>query len=367
MRGCMASDLLPEIPRVRRELQRQRSSWRPAHRLRAPLTIDERLRAAGLPPLTRPMWLEIDVAALVGNVAAIREACRRRGRPSGPWSRQTATATAWRWLPGRSWRVAPTGCAWRHWTRRMALRAAGIEGPVLILYPVPADTAEDAARQGFQLAVSTLEGATALADQWVESGAAASRGPAAAPPRGRDRPGQDGCRAVRDRDGHGASRVPGISVAAVWSHLATPDDARMSSDQEQHLADAVRLRGPGCRRTHPSATSPRPVGCSPGAVWARPWSVPASSPTGSHPTPDAPSLPGVRPAMRLVARAMRIVTVPDRDARWLRRDLGRRPRVTHRDPARGLRRRLRPFPVRGTGPGPGARVRRSWGSWPWTR
>ena len=44
--------------------------------------MDERLGAAGLPHLSRPMWLEIDAQALAGNVAAIR---RQVGRQTAVW------------------------------------------------------------------------------------------------------------------------------------------------------------------------------------------------------------------------------------------------------------------------------------------
>ena len=46
---------------------------------------------------------------------------------------------------------------------------------VLILYPVPVEAAEEAARRGFELAVSTTEGASALADRWVGSGCGRAR------------------------------------------------------------------------------------------------------------------------------------------------------------------------------------------------
>ena len=272
------------------------------------MTIDERLRAAGLPPLTRSMWLEIDVTALAGNVVAIRQ---RVGAGTAVWPVVKADGyghglevAARAFLAGGA-----DGVCVATLDEAVALRSAGIEGPVLILYPVPPETADYAARLGFQLAVSTLEGAIALADHWVGS-AAAARG---AHLRlhleietGLTRMGvaPSEVATVMQRLG-----VPGLSVAAVWSHLATPEDPRVSGDQEQHLADALRhaaLAATDPPASHLAATGGLLTGRGLGQAMLRPGLIVY----GVTPAPEQPPPPGVRPAMRLVARAMRILSVP---------------------------------------------------------
>ena len=103
--------------------------------------------------------------------------------------------------------------------------------------------------------------------------------------------------------------VPGLTVAALWSHLATPEDPVMSGEQEQRLADAIAAAGQGgtgVPLSHLAATGGLLTGRGLGRAMVRPGLLAYGVP----PTPDAPPFPGLRPAMRLKARAMRIVTVP---------------------------------------------------------
>ena len=89
-----------------------------AHRgatIRAP--IEARLAAAGLPPLPRLAWLEIDQDALSANVARHPPPGRPASRASPPSSRPTATATAWRSPHAPSWPAAPACSAWPRSTR----------------------------------------------------------------------------------------------------------------------------------------------------------------------------------------------------------------------------------------------------------
>ena len=86
-------------------------------RTRWPGRIEDRLAAAGLPPLPRTAWIEIDLEALAGNLAVAR-ALAGPGSSSSRSSRPTPTATGWSRSPGRWSRRAPTGCASRRSTRR---------------------------------------------------------------------------------------------------------------------------------------------------------------------------------------------------------------------------------------------------------
>ena len=88
--------------------------------------IEAGLAAAGLPPLPRTAWLEIDLDRLAGNLAAIRRLPPRRRLASSPSSRPTRTATAPRWSPRGS--SGPARRAVRGHARRGA-RPAGRRRP----------------------------------------------------------------------------------------------------------------------------------------------------------------------------------------------------------------------------------------------
>ena len=121
------------------------------------MSIDDRLHQAGLPRLVRPAWLEIDVAALTDNLAAIRA---RVGPAVGVWPAVKADGY------GHGLEVAARtfleagadGVCVASLDEAMAIRAAAIDGPVLVLYPVPATAAELAAREGFELTIATSRG-----------------------------------------------------------------------------------------------------------------------------------------------------------------------------------------------------------------
>ena len=273
-----------------------------------PLDIDARLRLAGLPPLTRPMWLEIDVPALAGNLAAIR--------------RQVATGTAvWPVVKadgyGHGLEVAARaflaagadGVCVATMDEAVALRAAGIDGGVLILYPVPAETADEAASRGFQLVVSTVDGARELADRWVGSGAAARGIRLRVHVEIETGLARMGVRSTEPTAVMARLAVPGLAVTGVWSHLSTPEDPVASAAQEQCLADAEHVaRGDGAdpRASHLAATG----GLLTGRGLAQAMIRPGLIAYGVLPTADPPPFPGLRPAMRLKARAMRMMTVP---------------------------------------------------------
>ena len=108
-------------------------------------------RAAGLPPLPRTAWLEIDLDALRGNLAVAARAGRTGRRRSGRSSRPTPTGTGRCRSPSRSRRPVPTASASRPSTRRSSCARAAFAAPILVLYPVPAAWAADAARLGIAI------------------------------------------------------------------------------------------------------------------------------------------------------------------------------------------------------------------------
>jgi len=102
--------------------------------------------------------------------------------------------------------------------------------------------------------------------------------------------------------------APGLTLAGIWSHLAIPEDAVMSSAQEGRLAEAVEAAGHTSRdayASHLAATGGLLTRRGLGLGMVRPGLLAY----GVTPTSDAPPFPGLLPALRLKASAMRIETV----------------------------------------------------------
>ncbi len=116
--------------------------------------IEGRLAAAGLPPLPRTAWLEIDLDALTANL-------RLLGRLAGPGVPLRPVVKADAYGHGavpvaRALEAAGAdGFCVAAMDEAMELRAGGVERPILVLYPVPAAWAADAARN--QIAVTASD------------------------------------------------------------------------------------------------------------------------------------------------------------------------------------------------------------------
>jgi alanine racemase len=122
-----------------------------------PESIDDRLRAAGLPTLPRPVWLEIDLAALANNVAVIREMV-------GPNVDVSAVVKADAYGHGSTqvaFAIESAGvdrlCV-ASLDEALALRAAGVEVPMLVLFPIPVDGIAEAAKARIQVSASDPAG-----------------------------------------------------------------------------------------------------------------------------------------------------------------------------------------------------------------
>ncbi len=265
-----------------------------------------------------------------------------------------------------SWRAGAHGVCVATLDEALSIRAAGIGGPVLVLYPVPAAAAEAAAGWGCELTVSTAEDAAALAGlEDVGRGRPWHR--AARPRRDRDRADPDGHRARRRRlrSCPPGTRRPRV-VVATWSHLASPEDPMTSAAQESRLARRVaaahdagppgRCQPPcGVRRAAHRSRSGRIDG--PARVRSR---------TVCH--PPGPVTCSRACALRCVSRRTRCVSldVPAGTAVGYGGTWTAPRRSRHRHPARRLRRRLRRAPSRVRRCWSAAAARRSWESSPWT-
>jgi alanine racemase len=204
-------------------------------------TIPDRLREAGLPPLPRRAWLEIDTEALRGNVAAVRSLL-----PSA--TRLAAVVKADGYGHGlevaaRTFEAAGVDvlCV-AGLDEAMQLRAAGIGVPLLSLYAIPARAAADAARAGIEVVVATMDDMTELSHAWTESAGIRGGAPLRVHLEIETGLGRAGIRpdeivAFTDR----LAATPGIDLVGLWSHLSEPADAAFAAFQAERLGTAAQV------------------------------------------------------------------------------------------------------------------------------
>lgn len=131
-------------------------------------SIDERLAAAGLPPLPRRVWAEIDEDALTNNVGVFRELV-------GPGVELSAVVKADAYGHGllpvaRVFTAAGVDrlCV-ASLDEALALRAAGIEADILVLFKIPPHGLADAARHSIHISVTDIGTVEAL-ERPIEDG-----------------------------------------------------------------------------------------------------------------------------------------------------------------------------------------------------
>ncbi len=203
--------------------------------------IEARLRAAGLPPLPRTAWLEIDLARLAGNVRAIVAAL-----PAGTLVEAVVKANAYGHgavpVAHAALAAGARGLCVATLDEALALRAAGIAAPILILFPVPPDGVAEAARAGIALAAGDSV-------VWARGLAAYVR----ARRRARGRLGElavhVGIETGLGRDGlepddavaavRALAAVPGTHFDGAWSHLQAPEDADRTARQVARFEAAL--------------------------------------------------------------------------------------------------------------------------------
>jgi alanine racemase len=205
----------------------------------APRTpVEQRLEAAGLPPLARMAWLEIDLDALLGNLATLRAAV-------GPGVRVEPVVKADAYGHGavpvaRALEAAGVdGMSVATMDEAVELRDAGITSPLLVLYPVPAAWLGEAAARGIAVALGGGD-AAAEALAAVRATASVDRPPLEVHVEVETGLGRGG---VLPRDAEGALAAvlatPGVRLAGVWTHLAAADDNALTVEQDHRFTAAL--------------------------------------------------------------------------------------------------------------------------------
>jgi len=215
--------------------------------------VDARLRAAGLPPLPRTAWLEIDLDRLAGNVAAIRAAL-----PGAVTVEVVVKADAYGHgavpVAHAALAAGARGLCVATLDEALELRRAGVSAPVLVLFQVPPDGAVVAARAGVAIAAGD---AGLLGEAIAAYGAARRRARQTLPDLGVQLAietglGRDGLTiAEAVVAGRLVAASPGVVLRGAWSHLQAPADRAVTDGQVERFAVAVdALRGAGIEVPH---------------------------------------------------------------------------------------------------------------------
>jgi alanine racemase len=266
--------------------------------------------AAGLSPLPRTAWLEIDLDALTANLAAVRAAV-----PPGVRVEPVVKADAYGHgsVPvARALEAAGAdGLCVATLDEALDLRANGIDGPILVLYPIPPSLAPRAADA--RLAVTA--GDPVLLTRQLE--AVASAGPAeplaiyleVETGLGRGGFPPDGIVAAAQAIDHG----PGVRLAGIWSHLQDPGAADRTAAQVERFreaSDRLAAAGVSVPARHIAASGALVLGNAPADEAVRPGLVIyglAPDDIGDFESPLADAL---RPVLALHARPVRVAELP---------------------------------------------------------
>jgi alanine racemase len=209
--------------------------------------VEALLRAAGLPPLPRTAWLEIDLDRLAGNLAAIRAAVPGvtvevvvKADAYGHGAVQVAHAAL---------AAGARGLCVATLDEALELRRAGISGPLMVLFQVPPEEAVTAARAGVEIAGGDL----ALLEAAIAAFEVARRrarrplpdlGVQLALETGLGRDGLTTAEAIAA--GRLVAASPGVVLRGAWSHLQAPADRDRTAGQVERFAaavDAMRTAG----------------------------------------------------------------------------------------------------------------------------
>jgi alanine racemase len=266
-------------------------------------------------------WLELDLDALRGNLAAIRAI-------AGPGVRVEPVVKADAYGHGAVpvslalEAAGADGLSIATLDEALELRDGGVSLPLLVLYPVPAAQVEAAAWA--HVAVTLGSGRIAEGTLAAAAGAATTGAPPLAVhvelETGLGRGGVLPDRLPATLDA--IRSTPGVTLGGIWTHLAAPDDAALTEAQDARFADAVAgiSAVPGVPTEDMTATLTRHVAASGGLLGATAGSWDAVRPglATYGLVPDGLELAGaaaivgdgLRPVLSLHARPVRVEDLP---------------------------------------------------------
>ncbi|MBI2782041.1 MAG: alanine racemase [Chloroflexi bacterium] len=276
-------------------------------------SVEDRLAAAGLPPLPRTAWAEIDLDALAWNLGVLRRLAP--GTPVHPVVKADAYGHGAIPVARALEAAGAEGLCVAALDEALALRRAGITLPLLVLYPIPPALAGAAARDRIALTA----GDRALLDALLA-------GIRAEPPAialevqlevetGLGRGGfplEGLVRAASDIAG-----TPGVRLVSAWTHFQAPADQARTAAQVAAFEAATRAlasNGLTVAWRHAAASGGLLLehvvsldGVRPGlAVYGL---VPDDM-LGDGPAPAVEGAADLRPVLSLHARPVRVADLP---------------------------------------------------------
>jgi len=276
-------------------------------------SIESRLAAAGLQPLPRTAWLEIDLDALRDNLEVLR-GLAGPGVPVRPVVKADAYGHGAVPIARALEAGGVDGFCVAAFDEALELREAGVRAPILVLYPAPAVWAMEAARLG----IAVTAGDAALLDELAH---ALARAPRDAPleielevETGLGRGGLAGDDLV-----DAARRIvttPWLRLIGLWTHLQAVEDGELTARQVARFeAASAMVAGAGIPLPVRHVAASAAViaggvgtydGIRPGlAIYGL---VPDELAPGAIP---AAAVDGLRPVMALYARPVRVQDLPE--------------------------------------------------------
>ncbi|HVL54284.1 MAG TPA: alanine racemase [Vitreimonas sp.] len=265
-------------------------------------------------PMSHPAWIEVDTSALVHNAGVLRRAI-----PTGTRLGLMVKANGY----GHGLELAARAAVRADadllmvatLDEALAVRAAGIDAPLLVVYPIPPDGVGEAVAAGVQLSVSGLDSARRLLRAWEAWGQGSRDGLALHVEidtgMGRGGVAPDALVDVAAM----IEAVGGARVESAWTHLADGSDAGLSGDQTRRFEEGLaqlEATGRGRPMRHVAATEGLFVGTSPAYDMVRiGLAYYGELGVDVEPAPSTAALAAqLRPAMTVKARAVRLESVP---------------------------------------------------------
>jgi alanine racemase len=291
-------------------------------------SVDTGLAAAGLPALPRTAWLQIDLDALRGNLAALRSLAGE-GVAVHPVVKADAYGHGALPVTLALEAAGADGFCVAALDEAFALRAGGVRAPIRVLYPVPTSLAGAAAREHVMVSAGDPQQLGALLAAVEGAGGAGGAGgasvstPTASQPLGVEIEVETGL-------GRGGFPPEALTAAAtavaaarnarlvgLWTHLQASEDADRTRDQlERFEAATDRLRDSGIAvpARHVAASGGLFTGVAsldgvrPGlAIYGI---VPDELAGRDLPTDVRATIAALRPVMSLHARPVRVADLP---------------------------------------------------------
>jgi alanine racemase len=187
--------------------------------------------------LPRTAWLELDLDALRGNLAVIRELAGP-GVPVRPVVKADAYGHGAVPIALALESAGAEGFCVAAFDEALELREGGVQAPILVLYPAPAAWAADAARLGVALAVGDTAGVTEIVRAAEAIDPARSLGVELEVETGLGRGGFAETELVPAA--RALAAAPGITLTGLWTHFQAVEDTANTDAQIERFEAAVR-------------------------------------------------------------------------------------------------------------------------------